>query len=141
VVPPTISPSIIKNLGASFCKVDADKLTVEALGKKAKWLPLEGRNSPRSLLHKILPMKMFPSPSRRSPRSEQRTLSMQDSLSGTFFYACPFFWSVIINITYDLNCSWNLLLLSVLLVFPYMLSMSWPFGYLSRFSNESSSVI
>jgi hypothetical protein len=75
VVPPTISPSIIKNLGASFCKVDADKLTVEALGKKAKWLPLEGKNSPRSLLHKILPMKMFPSPSRRSPRSEQRTLS------------------------------------------------------------------
>jgi hypothetical protein len=75
VIPPTISPSIIKNLGASFCKVDADKLTVEALGKKAKWLPLEGKNSPRSILHKILPMKMFPSPSRRSPRSEQRTLS------------------------------------------------------------------
>jgi hypothetical protein len=141
VVPPTISPSIIKNLGASFCKVDADKLTVEALGKKAKWLPLEGRNSPRSLLHKILPMMMFPSPSRRSPRSEQRTLSWQDSLSGTFFCACPFFWSVIITITYDLNCSWNLLLLSILLVFPYMLSMSWPFGYFSRFSNESSSVI
>jgi hypothetical protein len=34
VIPPTISPSIIKNLGASFCKVDADKLIVEALGKK-----------------------------------------------------------------------------------------------------------
>jgi hypothetical protein len=31
--------------------------------------------------------------------------------------------------------------LSVLLVFPYMLSMSWSFGYFSRFYNESSSVI
>jgi hypothetical protein len=39
VVPPTISPSIIKNLGASFCKVDADKLTVEALGKKQSGCP------------------------------------------------------------------------------------------------------
>jgi hypothetical protein len=141
VVAPTISPSIIKNLGASFCKVDADKLTTEALGKKTKWLPLEGRNSPRRLLHKILPMMMFPSPSRRSPRSEQWTLSWQDSFSGTFFCTCPFFWSVIITITYNLNCSWTFWLLSVLLVFPYMLSMSWSFGYFSRFYNESSSVI
>jgi hypothetical protein len=108
VVPPTISPSIIKNLGASFCNVDADKLTVEALGKKAKWLPLEGKNSPRSLLHKILPMKMFPSPPRRSPRSEQRTLLWQDSLCGNFIYACPFFWSVILINTSALNCSWSL---------------------------------
>jgi hypothetical protein len=39
VVAPTISPSIIKNLGASFCKVDADKLTTKALGKKQSGCP------------------------------------------------------------------------------------------------------
>jgi hypothetical protein len=36
MVPPTISPSIIRNLGASFCKVDVEKLPVEALAKKNK---------------------------------------------------------------------------------------------------------
>jgi hypothetical protein len=39
VVAPNISPSIIKNLGVSFCKVDADKLTTEALGKKQSGCP------------------------------------------------------------------------------------------------------
>ncbi|CAL4899272.1 unnamed protein product [Urochloa decumbens] len=34
--PPTISPSLIKNLGASFCKIDPAKLTDEMLGKKRK---------------------------------------------------------------------------------------------------------
>ncbi|CAN6336653.1 unnamed protein product [Urochloa humidicola] len=34
--PPTISPSLIKNLGASFCKVDQAKLTIDALAKKKK---------------------------------------------------------------------------------------------------------
>lgn len=32
--PPTISPSIIKNLGVTFCKIEEDKLTLEALKKK-----------------------------------------------------------------------------------------------------------
>jgi hypothetical protein len=108
VVPPTISPSIIKNLGASFCKVDADKLIVEALAKKTRLRPLEGKHSPRSLLHKSLPMKMFPSPPRRSPRSEQRALLWQDSLCGNFIYTCLLFWSVILNNTSALNCSWSL---------------------------------
>ncbi|CAN6305666.1 unnamed protein product [Urochloa humidicola] len=34
--PPTLSPSVIKNLGAEFCKVDASKLTTTALLKKKK---------------------------------------------------------------------------------------------------------
>ncbi|CAL5036004.1 unnamed protein product [Urochloa decumbens] len=34
--PPIIPPSVIRNLGESFCKVDLAKLTVEALGKKGK---------------------------------------------------------------------------------------------------------
>jgi hypothetical protein len=47
VVHPTISPSIIKNLGASFCKVDADKLTAEALGKKSKVAAPGGKKQPK----------------------------------------------------------------------------------------------
>lgn len=31
---PTISPSIIKNLGAAFCKIEESKLSLEALKKK-----------------------------------------------------------------------------------------------------------
>jgi hypothetical protein len=31
--PPALSPSIIKNLGATFCNIDPDKLTVEKLSK------------------------------------------------------------------------------------------------------------
>ncbi|CAL5096288.1 unnamed protein product [Urochloa decumbens] len=34
--PPAISPSIIKNLGGTFCRIDPTKLTEEALGKKRK---------------------------------------------------------------------------------------------------------
>jgi len=36
VVPPTLSPSVIKNLGTSFCKIDEDKLAELALLKKKK---------------------------------------------------------------------------------------------------------
>ncbi|RLM69503.1 hypothetical protein C2845_PM17G10050 [Panicum miliaceum] len=36
VVPPNLSPSIIENLGASFCKFDEKDLTVPALQKKKK---------------------------------------------------------------------------------------------------------
>ena len=36
VVPPNLSPSVIRNLGASFCKVDEKVLTVQALQKKKK---------------------------------------------------------------------------------------------------------
>jgi hypothetical protein len=31
--PPALSPSIIKNLGATFCNIDPDKLAVEKLSK------------------------------------------------------------------------------------------------------------
>jgi hypothetical protein len=31
--PPTLSPSIIKNLGATFCNINPDKLAVEKLSK------------------------------------------------------------------------------------------------------------
>jgi hypothetical protein len=31
--PPSLSPSIIKNLGATFCNIDPDKLAVEKLSK------------------------------------------------------------------------------------------------------------
>ncbi|CAO2189882.1 unnamed protein product [Urochloa humidicola] len=34
--PPLMSPSVIKNLGATFCKMDESKLTKEALSKKRK---------------------------------------------------------------------------------------------------------
>lgn len=34
--PPTISPLVIKNLGASFCDIDPAKLTDQALSKKKK---------------------------------------------------------------------------------------------------------
>ncbi|CAL4988404.1 unnamed protein product [Urochloa decumbens] len=34
--PPTVPPSVIRNLGVSFCKVDPSKLTEEALGMKRK---------------------------------------------------------------------------------------------------------
>ncbi|CAN6244088.1 unnamed protein product [Urochloa humidicola] len=34
--PPTLSSSIIKNLGTTFCKMDEAKLTKEVLGKKRK---------------------------------------------------------------------------------------------------------
>ncbi|PUZ69713.1 hypothetical protein GQ55_2G132800 [Panicum hallii var. hallii] len=36
VTPPTLSPSVIRNLGASFCNLDADSLTDIALNKKKK---------------------------------------------------------------------------------------------------------
>lgn len=36
VAPPTISPSLIKNLGASFCDIDPAQLTEEVLTKKKK---------------------------------------------------------------------------------------------------------
>jgi hypothetical protein len=31
--PPTLSPSVIRNLGASFCNINPDKLAVEKLSK------------------------------------------------------------------------------------------------------------
>jgi hypothetical protein len=31
--PPTLSSSVIKNLGATFCNIDPDKLAVEKLSK------------------------------------------------------------------------------------------------------------
>jgi hypothetical protein len=31
--PPTLSPSVIKNLGATFCNINHDKLAVEKLSK------------------------------------------------------------------------------------------------------------
>jgi hypothetical protein len=31
--PPTLSPSVIKNLGATFCNINPDKLAVEKLSK------------------------------------------------------------------------------------------------------------
>ncbi|CAN6342228.1 unnamed protein product [Urochloa humidicola] len=34
--PPTLSPSVIKNLGVTFCKLDVDELTSEALSRKRK---------------------------------------------------------------------------------------------------------
>lgn len=34
--PPIISPSIIKNLGATFCNIDPEKLSDQALIKKKK---------------------------------------------------------------------------------------------------------
>ncbi|CAN6193535.1 unnamed protein product [Urochloa humidicola] len=34
--PPILSPSVIKNLGESFCKIESDKLTEKALTKKRK---------------------------------------------------------------------------------------------------------
>ena len=36
VKPPTISANVIKNLGATFCKIDPNKLSDEALLKKKK---------------------------------------------------------------------------------------------------------
>jgi hypothetical protein len=141
VVPPTISPSIIKNLGASFCKVDADKLTVEALGKKAKWLPLVRKNSPRSPLHKILPMKMFPSPPRRSPRSEQRALLWKDSLCRNFICACPFFWFVILINSSVLNYSWSLSVFACTNGASMHVKHVMVFWLRSWLSNESFSII
>ena len=34
MVPPSISPSVIKNLGVSFCNVEESDLTLPALSKK-----------------------------------------------------------------------------------------------------------
>jgi hypothetical protein len=90
MVPPTISPSIIRNLGASFCKVDAEKLSVEALAKKNKVAALGGKNSARSLSPKNHPMKMFPSPPRRSPRSEQKSSLMVGFSLWNFHLHLPF---------------------------------------------------
>ncbi|CAN6362888.1 unnamed protein product [Urochloa humidicola] len=42
--PPTISPSIIKNLGADFCKMDAAKLTETTMLKKKKPSAPVGKN-------------------------------------------------------------------------------------------------
>ncbi|CAL4992476.1 unnamed protein product [Urochloa decumbens] len=36
IEPPTISPTVIKNLGSSFCGIDPEHLTVEKLNKKKK---------------------------------------------------------------------------------------------------------
>lgn len=63
--PPTISPSIIRNLGASFCKVDVEKLSVEALSKKAKVATPSGKE-PKKPPAKINPVMMFQSLPRRS---------------------------------------------------------------------------
>lgn len=41
--PPNLSPSIIKNLGATFCNVDPEQLTEEALSKKKKVSALGGK--------------------------------------------------------------------------------------------------
>ncbi|CAN6324181.1 unnamed protein product [Urochloa humidicola] len=37
--PPTLSPSLIKNLGTQFCKIDLVKLSKDALQKKKKAAP------------------------------------------------------------------------------------------------------
>ncbi|CAN6342906.1 unnamed protein product [Urochloa humidicola] len=41
--PPTVPPSVIKNLGASFCKVDPGKLTSDALLQKRQAAPPGGK--------------------------------------------------------------------------------------------------
>jgi len=50
VQPPNLSPSIIRDLGASFCKVDEKHLTVPALQKKKKKPPVPapgGKKAPK----------------------------------------------------------------------------------------------
>jgi hypothetical protein len=68
VVPPTISPSIIKNLGASFCKVDADKLTVEALGKKSKVAAPGGKKQSKKPSSQDPSNEDVPKPSKKKPK-------------------------------------------------------------------------
>jgi hypothetical protein len=68
VVPPTISPSIIKNLGASFCKVDADKLTVEALAKKNKVAAPGGKKQPKKPSSQEPSNEDVSKPSKKKPK-------------------------------------------------------------------------
>ena len=39
VTPPTLSPSVIRNLGATFCNLDEESLTAPVLNKNKKKLP------------------------------------------------------------------------------------------------------
>jgi hypothetical protein len=47
VVPPTISPSVINNLGTTFCNLDEDSLTVPTLSKKKMAIAPVGKKPPK----------------------------------------------------------------------------------------------
>ncbi|CAN6304298.1 unnamed protein product [Urochloa humidicola] len=47
VSPPNISPSVIKNLGTAFCKLDAEKLTLDKLRAKRKADPINKTAKPK----------------------------------------------------------------------------------------------
>jgi hypothetical protein len=48
--PPTLSHSIIKNLGATFCKIDPQKLSLEELSKLSKPSAPGGKKKARKIV-------------------------------------------------------------------------------------------
>jgi hypothetical protein len=62
---------VIKNLGNSFCKIDLEKLTIQALSKKSKAAAPGGRTIPRSHNPRIKMMLMCRSHPRRRLKSER----------------------------------------------------------------------
>ncbi|CAN6198647.1 unnamed protein product [Urochloa humidicola] len=65
--PPTLSPSVIKNLETTFCKMDEAKLTKEALGKKRK-IPVAAPGG------KMLPI---PKANEKDENDDQKTKKLQ----------------------------------------------------------------
>jgi hypothetical protein len=70
--PPTLSPSVIKNLGATFCNINPDKLAVENLSKarNKKAAAPGGRSKPKAKAKSILTLLMMTArqQARKSPR-------------------------------------------------------------------------
>ncbi|TKV99501.1 hypothetical protein SEVIR_8G048424v4 [Setaria viridis] len=71
--PPHLSSTVIRNLGEAFCKIDASKLTCEALNKKKKvTAPLEARSKSRKRLPmQLMMMGICLRIQRRSPRNSK----------------------------------------------------------------------
>jgi len=68
VTPPTLSPSVIRNLGASFCNLDENNLTIPALSKNKMATILGGKSlQRRNQLTKKMLMTNRP---RRNQRSD-----------------------------------------------------------------------
>ncbi|RLN28877.1 hypothetical protein C2845_PM05G17080 [Panicum miliaceum] len=69
VVPPNLSPSVIRNLGASFCKIDEKDLTVPALRKRKKLSVAApgGKKVPKKKSTVMSMMQQIQAKTKRSP--------------------------------------------------------------------------
>jgi hypothetical protein len=85
---PTLSPSVIKNLGATFCNIDPDNLTVDKRSKarNKRLLPLVERSKPKAIVKPILmsPMMTARQQTRKKPRRTEWNSSLFHHCTNNF---------------------------------------------------------